>query len=153
MPVQFVDVIHHKKLRVGYSKKVLAKTDEFHVWIHGDRPGVKGPMHRHTADETFYCIQGECTIVLRKGLKTKLKPGRLVFIPKGEYYRLHNSGSDYMMLLGSRSEAHRHPRFSTKGKKVGGNRTALKTSSGFIRRRTRRAKDRQAAARGPVRGS
>jgi mannose-6-phosphate isomerase-like protein (cupin superfamily) len=130
MVVQFVDVINQKKLRVGHSKKVLAKTDQYHVWIHGDRPGVKGPMHRHTADETFYCIQGECTITLIDGSKTKLKPGMLVLIPKGEFYQLENTGDDYMLLLGGRSEPDKLPRFGKKGEKVGGNRSALKKPSG-----------------------
>ncbi len=62
-------------------------------------------MHKHSADEIFYCVQGECTIHFPNGDSEKLKPGMVVVIPKDQFYQLHNTGSENMILLGSRGEA------------------------------------------------
>lgn len=121
MTVTFHDLRKLKKLPLGHSKKVLADTKESHIWIHGDDPGTQGPMHRHTADEIFYCVQGECTFTLAGGRREKLKPGMVVFIAKGDYYQLDNTGTDYMILLGMRSEPSKLARFGAKGEKVGEN--------------------------------
>lgn len=121
MTVTFHDLRKLKKLPLGHSKKVLADTKESHIWIHGDDPGTQGPMHRHTADEIFYCVQGECTFTLAGGRREKLKPGMVVFIAKGDYYQLDNTGTDYMILLGMRSEPSKLARFGAKGETVGEN--------------------------------
>jgi mannose-6-phosphate isomerase-like protein (cupin superfamily) len=121
MAVTFHDLRKLMKLPLGHSKKVLADTGDSHIWIHGDDPGTKGPMHRHSADEIFYCVQGECTFTLAGGRRRKLKPGMVVFIPKGDYYQLENTGSEYMILLGMRSEPAKRPRFGKTGETVGAN--------------------------------
>ena len=121
MAVTFHDLRKLKKLPLGHSKKVLADTKDSHIWIHGDDPGTQGPMHRHTADEIFYCVQGECTFTLSGGRRQKLKPGMVVFIAKGDYYQLDNTGTDYMILLGMRSEPSKLARFGAKGETVGEN--------------------------------
>jgi mannose-6-phosphate isomerase-like protein (cupin superfamily) len=121
MTVTFHDLRKLKKLPLGHSKQVLADTKESHIWIHGDDPGTQGPMHRHTADEIFYCVQGECTFTLAGGRREKLKPGMVVFIAKGDYYQLDNTGTDYMILLGMRSEPSKLARFGAKGEAVGEN--------------------------------
>ena len=125
MTVTFHNLTKLKKLPIGHSKKVLADTDDSHVWIHGDLPGTQGPMHRHTADEIFYCVQGECTFTLEKGKRKALKPGMVVFIPKGDYYKLENTGDEYLILLGMRSEPSKLARFGTKGEVTGANTWAL----------------------------
>ena len=125
MTVTFHNLAKLKKLPLGHSKKVLADTDDSHVWIHGDYPGTQGPMHRHTADEIFYCVQGQCTFTLDKGKRETLKPGMVVFIPKGDYYKLENTGSEYLILLGMRSEPSKLARFGTKGEVTGANTWAL----------------------------
>src|SRR5262245_47511890 len=61
MPAEFIDLLSQPELDIGHSKKVLFSSDHFHTWVHGDYPGTKGPMHKHTADQQFYCVQGECT--------------------------------------------------------------------------------------------
>ena len=121
MTVTFHDLRKLKKLPLGHSKKVLADTKDSHIWIHGDDPGTQGPMHRHTADEIFYCVQGECTFTLAGGRREKLKPGMVVFIAKDDYYQLENTGTDYMILLGMRSEPSKLARFGAKGETVGDN--------------------------------
>jgi mannose-6-phosphate isomerase-like protein (cupin superfamily) len=142
MAVTFHDLTKLKKLPIGHSKKVLADTSDSHVWIHGDFPGTQGPMHRHTADEIFYCVRGECTFTLDKGRRETLKPGMVVFIPKGDYYKLENTGSEYLILLGMRSEASKLARFGTKGEVTSANTWALEN------RHVIAARKREIAARG-----
>lgn len=125
MAVTFHDLIALKKLPLGHSKKVLADTKDSHIWIHGDQPGTQGPVHRHSADEIFYCVQGECTFTLKGGKRRKLKPGMVVFIPKGDYYKLENTGDEYMILFGMRSEPSKLARFGAEGETVGSNTWAL----------------------------
>jgi mannose-6-phosphate isomerase-like protein (cupin superfamily) len=141
MTVTFHNLSKLKKLPIGHSKKVLADTDDSHVWIHGDLPGTQGPMHRHTADEIFYCVQGECTFTLEKGKRKALKPGMVVFIPKGDYYKLENTGDEYLILLGMRSEPSKLARFGTKGEVTGENTWALEN------RNVLAAKKREIAAK------
>jgi mannose-6-phosphate isomerase-like protein (cupin superfamily) len=125
MAATFVDLVKLKKLPLGHSKKVLADTADSHIWIHGDAPGTQGPMHRHTADEIFYCVQGECTFRFPTGKPRKLKPGMVVFLPKGDFYQLENTGTDYLILLGMRSEPSKLARFGSKGETVGDNNWAI----------------------------
>ena len=144
MTVTFHNLTKLRKLPLGHSKKVLADTDHSHVWIHGDDPGTQGPMHRHTADEIFYCVQGECTFTLETGARERLKPGMVVFIPKGDFYKLENTGSEYLILLGMRSEPSKLARFGTKGEFTGANTWALKNRAVIAARKravaARRAK-------------
>lgn len=140
MAVTFHDLRKLKKLPLGHSKKVLADTKDSHIWIHGDDPGTQGPMHRHTADEIFYCVQGECTFTLTGGRRERLKPGMVVFIPKDDYYQLENTGSEYMILLGMRSEPSRLARFGARNEIVGDNTWA------FENRHVIEARKRQLAA-------
>jgi mannose-6-phosphate isomerase-like protein (cupin superfamily) len=125
MTATFHDLLKLKKLPLGHSKHVLADTKDSHIWIHGDDPGTQGPMHRHTADEIFYCVQGECTFTLAGGRRERLKRGMVVFIPKDDYYQLENTGDEYMILLGMRSEPSKLARFGAKGETLGDNLWAI----------------------------
>lgn len=115
---KLTDVKNYPMLPRGHTKKVLHDGDNFHVWIHGDEPLTKGPMHRHTADQIFYCLQGECTFHFPDGPDEVLKPGCVVVVPKGQFYQLDNTGSEYMILLGSRAEKAGNPRFGKKNEVV-----------------------------------
>jgi len=149
MTVTFHDLVKFRKLPLGHSKKVLADTSDSHIWIHGDDPGTKGPMHRHTADEIFYCVQGECTFTLKGGRRKRLKRGMVVFIPKNDYYQLENTGREYMILLGMRSEPSKLPRFGKKGETVGDNTWAFENRDAIERRKREiAAAKRKAAAKG-----
>ena len=119
MAAEFIDILNMKELDIGHSKKVLFTSDHFHTWVHGDYPGTKGPMHKHTADQQFYCVQGECTFHFPGGAARKLMPGMLVTIPAGQLYQLDNTGDEYMILLGARAEPAGNPRFSAKDQEVG----------------------------------
>jgi len=119
MPAEFIDILKMEELDIGHSKKVLFSSYHFHTWVHGDYPGTKGPMHKHTADQQFYCVQGQCTFHFADAPSRALNPGMLVTIPAGQLYQLDNTGSEYMILLGARAEPAGNPRFSAAGSEVG----------------------------------
>ena len=119
MEALFVDIANQPPLTGHSTKGTLFSSDHYHVWLHIDsEPGKKGPMHRHSADEIFYCVQGECTIHFPDGDSEKLKPGMLVVIPKDQFYQLHNTGSENMILLGSRGEPSDKDRHNEGGKVI-----------------------------------
>jgi mannose-6-phosphate isomerase-like protein (cupin superfamily) len=119
MEALFVDIANQPPLTGHSTKGTLFTSDDYHVWVHIDaEPGKKGPMHKHSADEIFYCVQGECTIHFPNGDSEKLKPGMLVVIPKDQFYQLHNTGSDNMILLGSRGEGQGKTRHNEGGKVI-----------------------------------
>ena len=105
---EFIDILSMPELDIGHSKKVLFTSDQFHTWVHGDYPGTKGPMHKHTADQQFYCVQGQCTFHFPDAPSRALNPGMLVTIPAGQLYQLDNTGDEYMILLGARAEPAGH---------------------------------------------
>jgi mannose-6-phosphate isomerase-like protein (cupin superfamily) len=111
MVASVIDLINYPPLPPSHGKKVFHDAAGFHVWMHADRPGEKGPMHTHTAAEIFYCVQGTCTFHFREQASQAMKPGMLIIIPKGHFYQLENNGSDYLILLGTRAEAAQLPRF------------------------------------------
>jgi hypothetical protein len=45
MPIELVDFNNHPALdpEVGHIKKVLYKSDSYHVWLHVDEPGTTLP--------------------------------------------------------------------------------------------------------------
>jgi mannose-6-phosphate isomerase-like protein (cupin superfamily) len=105
MNATFFDLTNFPPLTGHSTKKVLSNSEGFHVWVHIDEPGKTGPMHKHTADQLFYCVQGECTFRFPNNEAVALRPGMLVTIPAGQFYQLHNSGSEKLILLGSRGES------------------------------------------------
>lgn len=121
MTVQFLDLLKEPALEAGHSKKVLFSSEHFHTWVHGDWPGTKGPMHKHTADQFFYCVQGQCTFRFPDGTAKVVDPGGLMVIPRDHLYQLDNTGDDYMILLGARAEPAGNKRFSAEGAEVGHN--------------------------------
>lgn len=126
MAVQFLDLLKEPELEIGHSKKVLFSSDQFHTWVHGDYPGTKGPMHKHTADQFFYCVQGQCTFHFPDGSSRVIGPGQLMVVPKAHFYQLDNTGDEYMILLGARAEPAGKPRRGTDDRVLGENDYAIK---------------------------
>jgi mannose-6-phosphate isomerase-like protein (cupin superfamily) len=60
-------------------------------------------MHCHNADQTFYVIDGECTMSFPDGGKVTLKPGQTALITGGSFYMLENSGAGPMIMMSNRS--------------------------------------------------
>ena len=60
-------------------------------------------MHCHNADQTFYVIEGECTMRFPDGGKAVLKSGMAALITGGSFYQLENTGTGPMIMMGNRS--------------------------------------------------
>jgi mannose-6-phosphate isomerase-like protein (cupin superfamily) len=60
-------------------------------------------MHCHNADQTFYVIDGECTMHFPDGGAAVMKTGMVATITGGSFYQLENTGSGAMVLMGNRS--------------------------------------------------
>ena len=87
-------------------KRLVHDAPGYHVWVHGpDKPGETGPMHKHTADQTFQCVQGEATYHFPDGTSAKITPGMMIVIPAGNLYSIENSGTEDLVLTGSRAES------------------------------------------------
>ena len=101
MPVEIVnmkELAHQEKRR-----KNIFNTPRFHAWMHYYSPGKKDNMHCHNADQTFYVIEGECTMSFPDGGKAVLTPGMTATITGGSFYQLENTGSGPMIMMGNRS--------------------------------------------------
>ena len=61
MPIEVMDM--PKMAREHGKRKVIFNTNRFHAWLHVyPKPGDADDMHCHNADQTFYVIEGECTM-------------------------------------------------------------------------------------------
>jgi uncharacterized cupin superfamily protein len=69
--IDLVDLAHQEKRR-----KNIFNTPRFHAWMHYYKPGQKDEMHCHNADQTFYVIEGECTMRFPDDGEVVLKPGQ-----------------------------------------------------------------------------
>jgi mannose-6-phosphate isomerase-like protein (cupin superfamily) len=100
------------------KRKVLINTPRFHAWLHVyPKPGDMDDLHCHNADQTFYVIEGECTMHFPDGGKSVLKPGMVALITGGSFYQLENTGTGPMILMGNRSgpsEAIQHINYETR---------------------------------------
>jgi mannose-6-phosphate isomerase-like protein (cupin superfamily) len=86
------------------KRKVIFNTPKVHAWLHVyPNSGDKDDMHCHNADQTFYVIEGECTMHFPDGGKAVMKPGMVATITGGSFYQLENTGADAMVLMGNRS--------------------------------------------------
>src|SRR5487761_297827 len=117
MPVQVVDLraMAHEP---DAGRQVLMDGPRFHAWLHVyPTPGQQDDMHCHNADQTFHVIEGECTMHFPDGGKAVLKPGMAALITAGSFYKLENSGTGKMVMMGNRAlsqEAIKHINFETR---------------------------------------
>jgi mannose-6-phosphate isomerase-like protein (cupin superfamily) len=96
--VNMVEFAHQEKRR-----KNIFNTPRFHAWMHYYKPGHADEMHCHNADQTFYVIEGECTMTFPDGGKSVLGPGMAALITGGSFYKLENTGPGPMIMMGNRS--------------------------------------------------
>ena len=102
MSIEIIDTV---KLAHDVKKRtVVLSTPRMHAWVHYyPNPGDKDDMHCHNADQTFYVIEGECTMHVPDGGKAVMKPGMAALITGGSFYQLENSGEGPMVMMGNRS--------------------------------------------------
>ncbi len=102
MAIEIVDMV--KIAHDEGKRRVLFNTSKLHAWVHVyPNPGDKDDMHCHNADQTFYMIEGECTMHFADGGKAVMKPGMAALIQGGSFYQLENTGNEPMVLMGNRS--------------------------------------------------
>ena len=102
MAIQVMDLI--EKAHKDKKREVVMNTKRFHSWVHVyPEPGNRDDMHCHNADQSFYVIEGECTMHFPDGGKAVMKPGMAALIHGGDFYQLENTGTGPMILMGNRS--------------------------------------------------
>jgi mannose-6-phosphate isomerase-like protein (cupin superfamily) len=100
MTVKVVDMVELARER---EREVVFNKAKLSTWVHVyPEIGQKMDMHCHNHDETFYVIEGECTMHFPDGGKAVMKPGMVALIPGGSFYQLENSGDRPMVLMGNR---------------------------------------------------
>ncbi len=103
MPIKVVD-LKEMASQPTPKRTVLINGPRFHAWFHPYMtPGQRDEMHCHNVDQTFYCIDGECTMHFPDGTKQLLRPGMVALITGGSFYQLENSGDGPMIMMGNRS--------------------------------------------------
>ena len=116
MSIEVVDLI--KEAHEKGKRRVLINTPRLHAWLHVyAKPGDRDDMHCHNADQTFYVVEGECTMHFPDGGKSVLKPGMAALIHGGSFYQLENTGTGPMIMMGNRSgpsEAIQHINYETR---------------------------------------
>ena len=89
-----IEIIDCPKLAWEKKKRtVVMNTRKMHAWVHFyPEPGDHDDMHCHNEDQTFYCIEGQCTMHFPDGGKAALDPGMAALITGGSFYMLENTG-------------------------------------------------------------
>ncbi len=102
MAIEIIDtheVAHREKKRT-----VVMNTRKLHAWVHYyANPGDHDNLHCHNEDQTFFCIEGQCTMRFPDGGEAVLKPGMAALITGGSFYQLENTGDGPMVMMGNRS--------------------------------------------------
>jgi mannose-6-phosphate isomerase-like protein (cupin superfamily) len=102
MGVQIIDPVLIAKTEK--KRTVVMDTRKLHAWVHYyGTPGDHDELHCHNEDQTFLCLEGECSMHFPDGGISVLKPGMVALITGGSFYRLENSGNGPMILMASRS--------------------------------------------------
>ena len=116
MAIEIVDVIglaHKLKKREN-----IMDTRKMHAWMHYyPNPGDHDDLHCHPGDQTFTCLEGECTMSFEDGGKSAMKPGMTALIEGGTFYQLENTGDGPMVMLGTRTgprTANKHINFESR---------------------------------------
>lgn len=105
MSIKTVDLVEMGRT-TDNGRKLLMDGPRYHAWLHVYfEPGQHDELHCHNADETFVCLEGECTVHFPDGSQSVLKPGTVALIPGGQFYQLENTGTGRMIMLGSRGAA------------------------------------------------
>jgi mannose-6-phosphate isomerase-like protein (cupin superfamily) len=102
MPAEVFDLV--QMFKDDPRRKVIFNTPRMHAWLHiYPEPGDKDDMHCHNRDQTWYLIDGQCTIHFVDQPSQVMKPGMVVGITGGTFYQLENTGDGPMVLMGNRS--------------------------------------------------
>jgi len=101
--IKAVDVLQMSRNGVEHGTRVL-NGPHFQSWFNVYKPGRRGKMHCHNADETLCVLEGELTVHAPDGTKQVAGPGTVVLITGGSFYELENSGSGKLVFVGHNSK-------------------------------------------------
>jgi mannose-6-phosphate isomerase-like protein (cupin superfamily) len=116
MAINIVDTI--KLARDTKRRSMIMDTRKMHAWVHFyPNPGDHDELHCHPGDQTFMCLDGECTMSFPDGGKAVMTMGMVALIEGGSFYRLENTGTGPMILMGTRTgpnSANQHIDYATR---------------------------------------
>jgi mannose-6-phosphate isomerase-like protein (cupin superfamily) len=116
MAINIVDTI--KLARDTKKRSMIMDTRKMHAWVHYyPNPGDHDELHCHPGDQTFMCLDGECTMSFPDGGKAVMTTGMVALIEGGSFYRLENTGTGPMILMGTRTgpnSANQHIDYATR---------------------------------------
>ena len=116
MAINIVDTI--KLARDTKKRNMIMDTRKMHAWVHYyPNPGDHDDLHCHPGDQTFMCLDGECTMSFPDGGKAVMTAGMVALIEGGSFYRLENTGTGPLILMGTRTgpnSANKHIDYATR---------------------------------------
>lgn len=82
----------------NFSYRTLAAGDFLQVEVYGLQPGAGIPPHRHSATEHVLTVMAGEAEMLVGDTRHRLTKGESLLVPAGEYYGVHNPGTERLVL-------------------------------------------------------
>ena len=102
MAIKIIDPLEIAKTEKARTK--VYNSRKAHAWVHYyPNPGDHDDLHCHNADQLFICLEGECTMSFPDGGTAVLANGKAALINGGSFYRLENTGTGPMIMIGYRT--------------------------------------------------
>ena len=87
-------------MKQGRITQLVAETEN--MWIHTkiNYEGGENEIHCHLdEDHSFIVLEGQMSVFDEKGGEIKVAKHQGVMIPKGAYYRYHNTGKENLVVI------------------------------------------------------
>ena len=87
-------------MKQGRVTQLVAETTN--LWIHTkiNAEGGENEIHQHLdEDHAFIVLEGQMSVFDEKGGEIEVKQHQGVMIPKGAYYRYHNTGAGNLVVI------------------------------------------------------
>ena len=87
-------------MQQGRVTQLVAETPN--LWIHTkvNAEGGENEIHKHLdEDHAFIVLEGQMSVFDEKGGEIEVKQYQGVMIPKGAYYRYHNTGAGNLVVI------------------------------------------------------
>jgi mannose-6-phosphate isomerase-like protein (cupin superfamily) len=87
-------------MKQGRITQLVAETEN--MWIHTkiNYEGGENEIHSHLdEDHSFIVLEGQMSVFDETGAEMKLEKYQGVMIPKGAYYRYHNTGKENLVVI------------------------------------------------------
>ena len=87
-------------MQQGRVTQLVAETPN--MWIHTkvNAEGGENEIHKHLdEDHAFIVLEGQMSVFDEKGGEIEVKQYQGVMIPKGAYYRYHNTGDGNLVVI------------------------------------------------------